>query len=237
MNCAAAITRVIAASTSPRMRAYCALRSTMGTATVTVSVMFDNPRIGDYGAPRKRSIVSPAPSVDQAGAAGGSHRRCADGPDRGGRPPAVHQGRAAVQGPAPPRARGAGAHRPALRPGHVAGLLRRAGDPRPGPPPRHRVRRARRTARRPGAPEPRSYYLATLHRQENVDDPRKLQAILGALEALPHPTILPVHPRTKKAMGALRLRTGGGLRLRPPATYLEMLMLESGARAVLTDSG
>ena len=102
---------------------------------------------------------------------------------------------------------------------------------------RQNLARAQRTARRPGAPEPRSYYLATLHRQENVDDPRKLRAILGALEALPHPTILPVHPRTKKAMGALRLRTGGGLRLRPPATYLEMLMLESGARAVLTDSG
>jgi UDP-GlcNAc3NAcA epimerase len=102
---------------------------------------------------------------------------------------------------------------------------------------RQNLARARRAARRPGAPEPRSYYLATLHRQENVDDPRRLVAILGALAALPHPTILPVHPRTKKAIGGLRLRAGGNLRLRPPATYLEMLMLESGARAVLTDSG
>jgi UDP-N-acetylglucosamine 2-epimerase len=102
---------------------------------------------------------------------------------------------------------------------------------------RQNLARARRARPRPGAPEPRSYYLATLHRQENVDDPRRLVAILGALQGLPHPTVLPVHPRTRKAIGRLRLRPGGGLRLRAPATYLEMLVLESGARAVLTDSG
>ena len=102
---------------------------------------------------------------------------------------------------------------------------------------RQNLARARRAGRRPGDPEPRSYYLATLHRQENVDDPARLTAILGALQALPHPTLLPVHPRTRKAIRRLRLRPGGSLRLRPPATYLEMLMLESGARAVLTDSG
>ena len=102
---------------------------------------------------------------------------------------------------------------------------------------RQNLARARRSARGPGAPEPRCYYLATLHRQENVDDPRRLTAILDALQSLTHPTILPVHPRTKKAIARLRLRAGGVLRLRPPASYLEMLMLESGARAVLTDSG
>jgi UDP-N-acetylglucosamine 2-epimerase len=62
-------------------------------------------------------------------------------------------------------------------------------------------------------------------------------AILGALQDLPHPTILPVHPRTRKAIRALRLRTAGGLYVRAPATYLEMLVLLGGARAVLTDSG
>jgi UDP-GlcNAc3NAcA epimerase len=46
-----------------------------------------------------------------------------------------------------------------------------------------------------------------------------------------------VHPRTRKAIRALRLRTAGGLHLRPPAAYLEMLVLLRNARAVLTDSG
>jgi UDP-GlcNAc3NAcA epimerase len=102
---------------------------------------------------------------------------------------------------------------------------------------RQNLARARRLPRPAEAPAPRSYYLATLHRQENVDDPRRLTAILRALQALPHPTVLPVHPRTRKAIAALGLRAGGHLQLRAPATYLEMLVLESGARAVLTDSG
>jgi UDP-GlcNAc3NAcA epimerase len=101
---------------------------------------------------------------------------------------------------------------------------------------RQNLARARR-ARRVGGPAPRTYYLATLHRQENVDDPRRLTAILRALAALPHPTLLPAHPRTRKAVDALGLRAGGRLVLRAPAGYLEMLVLESGARAVLTDSG
>ena len=102
---------------------------------------------------------------------------------------------------------------------------------------RQNLARARRRPRPAGSPAPGSYYLATLHRQENVDDPRRLTAILRALAALPHPTVLPVHPRTRKAIGALGLRAGGRLRLTAPATYLEMLVLERGARAVLTDSG
>ena len=102
---------------------------------------------------------------------------------------------------------------------------------------RQNLARARRRPRAAGALAPRSYYLATLHRQENVDDPRRLTAILRALAALPHPAVLPVHPRTRKAIAALGLRAGGQLRLRRPATYLEMLVLEREARAVLTDSG
>jgi UDP-GlcNAc3NAcA epimerase len=102
---------------------------------------------------------------------------------------------------------------------------------------RQNLARARRARPRLPTPPARSYYLATLHRQENVDDPRRLVAILDALRALPHPTVLPVHPRTRKAIRGLGLRPGGLLHLRGPATYLEMLMLESGARAVLTDSG
>ena len=102
---------------------------------------------------------------------------------------------------------------------------------------RQNLTRALRARPRPEAPEPRSYYLATLHRQENVDDPRRLTVLLGALRDLPHPVILPVHPRTRKALRALSLRAAGALRLRAPATYLEMLALIRDARAVLTDSG
>jgi UDP-GlcNAc3NAcA epimerase len=84
---------------------------------------------------------------------------------------------------------------------------------------------------------PQSYYLATLHRQENVDRPDPLARILETLEAMPHRTLMPVHPRTARRLKALGRRPGGAVQLMPPQPYLEMLRLVSQARAVLTDSG
>ena len=45
------------------------------------------------------------------------------------------------------------------------------------------------------------FVLLTLHRSENVDDPRRLRAILDGFAAAPVPVVFPVHPRT-----AARLR-------------------------------
>lgn len=97
--------------------------------------------------------------------------------------------------------------------------------------------RARRLRRAGKHPAPGTYYLATLHRQENVDDPSRLASLVAALERLPHPVLLPLHPRTRDRLKGMGLEPGGALRLLPPVTYLEMLMLQSGARAVFTDSG
>ncbi|HEY8150023.1 MAG TPA: UDP-N-acetylglucosamine 2-epimerase (non-hydrolyzing) [Vicinamibacteria bacterium] len=98
----------------------------------------------------------------------------------------------------------------------------------------------RRAQRRPRAIEgiaPGAYYLATLHRQENADDPERLAHVLEALSSLRHPTVLPLHPRTARRMEAVGLKAGGLVRLVPPQPYLEMLRLQAEARAVLTDSG
>ena len=97
--------------------------------------------------------------------------------------------------------------------------------------------RARRLFSSAPRPAPGTYYVATIHRQENVDEPERLVALLGALERLPHPTILPVHPRTRERIKRAGLEPGGALRLVPPQGYLEMLLLQRGARAVFTDSG
>jgi UDP-N-acetylglucosamine 2-epimerase (non-hydrolysing) len=64
-----------------------------------------------------------------------------------------------------------------------------------------------------------------------------LQSLLSALGVVARelPLILPVHPRT-----AARLESVGvpeGLRLVPPAGYLDFIALQAGARVVLTDSG
>jgi len=85
-----------------------------------------------------------------------------------------------------------------------------------------------------------NYYLATLHRAENTDDPVRLKSILAALHEIAKdaPVILPLHPRTKKMIKTYGLQlTGESIRQIDPVSYLDMLSLEKHAGAILTDSG
>jgi len=85
--------------------------------------------------------------------------------------------------------------------------------------------------------EPKSFYLATVHRAENTDDPLRLAGILSAFERIDRPIILPLHPRTRKTLGAGLEKIGGTVRVIDPVPYLDMLALERSARMILTDSG
>ncbi|MCZ0985312.1 non-hydrolyzing UDP-N-acetylglucosamine 2-epimerase [Streptomyces diastatochromogenes] len=79
--------------------------------------------------------------------------------------------------------------------------------------------------------------LVTLHRPANVDDPEVLAGLLKALGEIADrcPLLLPVHPR---AAGRLaEIGVPGGVRLVPPAGYLDFIALQDAARLVLTDSG
>jgi UDP-N-acetylglucosamine 2-epimerase (non-hydrolysing) len=86
------------------------------------------------------------------------------------------------------------------------------------------------------------YGVVTLHRPENVDDPKRLRNISEALMQLKDLTMLfPVHPRAKKrlrATGLLKhLRKAEHLRLVDPIGYLDMLHLVKRAKIIFTDSG
>ena len=85
---------------------------------------------------------------------------------------------------------------------------------------------------------PGAYGLVTLHRPATVDDPSVLGPLLLALaEVARHcPLVLPVHPRSRAALEQL-VPAGSGIRLVPPAGYLDFLALQASARLVLTDSG
>jgi UDP-N-acetylglucosamine 2-epimerase (non-hydrolysing) len=85
--------------------------------------------------------------------------------------------------------------------------------------------------------EPGKYGLVTLHRPANVDDPVTLGALLGALREVGRrcPLVLPAHPRAVGRLRAAGLRDG--VRIIPPAGYLDFIALEASARLVLTDSG
>ncbi len=82
------------------------------------------------------------------------------------------------------------------------------------------------------------YFLLTLHRPANVDDPAKLVEYLDAILAgtQDNRIIFPVHPRTRKTLEALnfddkRLIQSDSL------GYLEFIYLLKFAKAVITDSG
>ena len=85
-----------------------------------------------------------------------------------------------------------------------------------------------------------SYTLATLHRAENTDDPKRLESILKALNEIGRntPVVLPLHPRTKKMIETYHLFSEfKNIKFIEPVSYLNMLKLEKNAKAILTDSG
>lgn len=80
------------------------------------------------------------------------------------------------------------------------------------------------------------FALVTLHRPSNVDDPKKLAAIVAALDEIAEkiPVVFPVHPRTRAMLNGNAPKR---VRLAEPQGYLEFLALQSRAAMVITDSG
>lgn len=92
------------------------------------------------------------------------------------------------------------------------------------------------------------YLLATIHRNNNTDDPTRLTAIFTALNNITHThglkIIVPLHPRTSALLS--QNLTGGLyekvisnelLKIIPPVSFLDMTRLERHSRMLITDSG
>jgi UDP-GlcNAc3NAcA epimerase len=86
--------------------------------------------------------------------------------------------------------------------------------------------------------KPGEFVLATVHRAENTDDPERLACIVAALGQIAEsvPVVWPVHPRTRKILGAGE-PPSPNIHWIEPVSYFDMLLLESRARFILTDSG
>jgi UDP-N-acetylglucosamine 2-epimerase (non-hydrolysing) len=84
------------------------------------------------------------------------------------------------------------------------------------------------------------YFLVTVHRQENTDNPTRLKNIIEGLKLVKEyfdmPIIYPIHPRTLKRIREYSINTEG-LNLIEPLDYLSFLKLESRAKLIFTDSG
>jgi len=83
------------------------------------------------------------------------------------------------------------------------------------------------------------YAVLTVHRAENVDHRDKLEDILRAVKLVELPVVLPLHPRTKKAMteAGIDPESIPNLRVIDPVGYIEMLCLLRHSVLAITDSG
>lgn len=85
------------------------------------------------------------------------------------------------------------------------------------------------------------YFLATVHRQENVDSPGRLKSIMEGLsmaaERLNRQVVYPAHPRAMKRIREFGISPGSGIIMTDPVDYITFLLLERQADLILTDSG
>jgi UDP-N-acetylglucosamine 2-epimerase (non-hydrolysing) len=106
---------------------------------------------------------------------------------------------------------------------------------------RQRPRAEKLAAWRAYGLEPGKYVVATVHRPENTESPERLAGIfegfLRAAAVLRLPILIPLHPRTRKRLGAITLRRKNWLCFLDPLGYLEFLGLCSKAALILSDSG
>lgn len=90
----------------------------------------------------------------------------------------------------------------------------------------------------PSGVQPHEYYLATLHRPDNTDDPVRLATILAQLGSLKHPVLLAAHPRLVAFAATHELDLNqGSIRAISPLAYPELVSAVSQSAGVVTDSG
>ncbi|MCL1869578.1 MAG: UDP-N-acetylglucosamine 2-epimerase (non-hydrolyzing) [Promicromonosporaceae bacterium] len=82
------------------------------------------------------------------------------------------------------------------------------------------------------------FYVATLHRAENTDDPARLDSIVEALAGLDRPLVLLAHPRVvaKAAEHGIDLNRGT-VRVHAPLAYPDLVAAVLASAGVVTDSG
>jgi UDP-N-acetylglucosamine 2-epimerase (non-hydrolysing) len=85
------------------------------------------------------------------------------------------------------------------------------------------------------------YFVASAHREENVDEPRRLRLLLQALGGLAEahrlPLVMSTHPRTRKRIEALGAKAPRGIRFVAPLAFADYIRLQMAAACVLSDSG
>jgi len=93
-----------------------------------------------------------------------------------------------------------------------------------------------------------NFVLATIHRNNNTDEPIRLNAIFKALNDISVKynldIVLPLHPRTAKLLEVNlyadllnEIKSNSKFKITEPVSFLEMVALEKNCKLVMTDSG
>lgn len=93
-----------------------------------------------------------------------------------------------------------------------------------------------------------NFILATIHRNNNTDEPVRLNSLFKALNDISKKNeldiVLPLHPRTAKLLDSNldadllnKVRSNSKFKIIAPASFLEMIALEKNCKLVMTDSG
>ncbi len=87
----------------------------------------------------------------------------------------------------------------------------------------------------------RGYFLVSLHREENVDEPQRLRSLLDALRQVAAqyelPVVMSTHPRTRQRLEEQGAEMFPELQLHRPFGFSDYVRLQRSARCVLSDSG
>lgn len=88
---------------------------------------------------------------------------------------------------------------------------------------------------------PQRYLLVSMHRQENIDDPARLEILVRAIEDVALTTglraVVSTHPRLRKRLATAGRRANAAIEFLEPFGYLDYNKLQRNARCVLSDSG
>jgi UDP-GlcNAc3NAcA epimerase len=95
--------------------------------------------------------------------------------------------------------------------------------------------------------ERNNFILTTIHRDANTDDILRLKNILVTLKSIAEETeikfVMPLHPRTVNSLKTSLEKLFDDLlecrylKILPPVSFLEMILLEKNCRMIVTDSG
>jgi UDP-N-acetylglucosamine 2-epimerase (non-hydrolysing) len=89
--------------------------------------------------------------------------------------------------------------------------------------------------------EPGGYFVASVHREENIESAQSFGKLVGVLNAVAAeqglPVVVSTHPRTQNRIDATGTQFHPNVRLLQPLGFHDYVKLQMSARAVLSDSG